>query len=1521
MNKSHIYSETSLMKTIMKSQLSLLFSLATLLGGINSLHAQGVAQGTSQYVNQFTGDFNYSVPLLTITGPNGEAFPLTANYSAGITVQQEASWIGLGWSLNTGAIHRQVNGVPDDWNGKVAHSEKGITTVMPGPPPYNDKSLKNRPYTHEYYGPLYYHKFPAPGSVNNYPSSPNETVEVMDTYRSDRGLSQNYPFEFPNYDSYFLSGPGIGGSIKPQLLEFGTLQHFDEGDYHHSYFASENKTNNFTRTKVKFHYRGEPGAQIKAPYYGIERIANGPFWQTYLDMEDNNLSSINANFKTPKAIETANDNYNGDINTALDRQLGGHFVEYWTNAEIYDHHYAGSNVIDDFLDFEIVSGAGDRTGSNYDSDGIGAYRVTTPSGMVYHYSLPVYTIDEKVYSFDLNNDYTYAGAFENIQVNRKADRYATSWLLTAITGLDYSDANANGIADAGDKGYWIALEYTRWWDDFTWRSPHYGYHSDLQSKRNVEVHSSGLAIPYSTYGESGNVSMGTKQLWYLDKIKTATQTAFFVKEVRKDAHGFEETASTNPQPKLSLSKIVLLDNADLAQFPTTTNITNQTGGSFTLPSGDVLETVNIDQYNANAANIEAVALRTVEFGQDYTLANNTYNNIASNYTTSDQTIAFTAGPLLVYRKIDSKSNAAASGKLTLNRITAYEFGYAQITPSWEFDYNSSNLNVNDNPDYDHRKTTYFGHYNSDNSASTVTSNIVRGGYTTSTNKDGADAWSLRKVLTPLGGEMTINYEADKFELIGYNNESQTPVAPERIFRISTMNFASTTPISTTITPIFNVFETGDVSGLLMDANVEGIDIYYYYDCAPLSSCGRVYKVGSDVTINQVNSTIFQVTAGITAASCDNSGCNAPTYTFDGVEGYAYLRFRMKSALGGGIRVASIDVREQPNDNTIYSNTFTYEKGICSNEPDRFVHDEFSNKLRRSRLAADRHAMGPSVGYSTVTEQQTHWVSGNNITQLGKTVTQFNNYTEPFVVQPKPAWMITGSTGLERQNLYEVIHVKNVLNYGQPQSSWVYDKDGELMASTQFQYETLDENMGRTEEVFYRGMRINNTTGQYDVNQVKSVYYKKELTSALRKTTSFIDGITTTTEIEQRDKYTGIPTRIRIESPTQGVVYQEKQLAYEVYPNMGLKTESPTKENRLTATYKELAKYLDTDDDDTKGGGKQEFATSFNKRTFTGGAFTNVSTTGYYRPKAAYAFEEYTGGALTWKYAGETTLYDEQDRVLEQKGIDNTFSAIRYGYDNRYAIAQAGNANFASFTHCGFETNTDMDNTSAQDYYFEGEVKNSTNLSALNFQLAGTTQKPAHTGDYMAEVPANYQGPIFTTKENNVVVSSETVHQGLQPGRTYRASVWVHNDSPNEATLVMHLNGQYNGGTTINDVQSVDKTDAVYTAGDWKLLQVNLTVPEDYVSSGGTNNDLRVYIENNSSTTNAWFDDLRFQPVDAQVSYIVYDKKRGLVTHALDNENFFSRNVYDNGGRVIETWIEQENGQKKTSSNTYHFARD
>jgi len=120
-----------LLATIRKSKITKVLSALLAMGILNSILPMqafaltaGPTQpevqsfepiGTNQMVDLFSGDFTYNIPLFELPGPDG-GYPFNLAYHSGIGMEQEASWVGLGWNLNPGAIVRNLRGLPDDFN-------------------------------------------------------------------------------------------------------------------------------------------------------------------------------------------------------------------------------------------------------------------------------------------------------------------------------------------------------------------------------------------------------------------------------------------------------------------------------------------------------------------------------------------------------------------------------------------------------------------------------------------------------------------------------------------------------------------------------------------------------------------------------------------------------------------------------------------------------------------------------------------------------------------------------------------------------------------------------------------------------------------------------------------------------------------------------------------------------------------------------------------------------------------------------------------------------------------------------------------------------------------------------------------------------------------------------------------------------------------------------------------------------------------------------------------------------------
>lgn len=97
---------------ITAEQLLPLQALALTSGPASPEFSSFTPAGSTGMVDLFSGDSKYNIPLMDIDG-----YPINLSYNGNVSMDDEASWVGLGWNLNLGSVNRQLRGVPDDFNG------------------------------------------------------------------------------------------------------------------------------------------------------------------------------------------------------------------------------------------------------------------------------------------------------------------------------------------------------------------------------------------------------------------------------------------------------------------------------------------------------------------------------------------------------------------------------------------------------------------------------------------------------------------------------------------------------------------------------------------------------------------------------------------------------------------------------------------------------------------------------------------------------------------------------------------------------------------------------------------------------------------------------------------------------------------------------------------------------------------------------------------------------------------------------------------------------------------------------------------------------------------------------------------------------------------------------------------------------------------------------------------------------------------------------------------------------------
>ncbi len=448
----------------------------------------------SQTVIPATGDLLLEEPLVTIPTVNGPDVQVTATYRSGVRVDQVASEIGLGWELKYGSrIMRTVNGIPDDW--------QRVATYAPSVGDFDEETGF----------------IAACGTIHT----------TRDLHRSREEDTYYYDL---SKDQYAISGPVLSGAIEPFIFEFKSIES-DEGSGEFD----------FSEITVR------PEFVMEESFHGDMESANYYPW-----------SNAPVDGSSEVVLPGAPASFSGtEYYTAAgtSRPVSSFHVEYFTNAEILAKRNAGS------YEFFVEPSEGIKrqspTGAGSFDQLIGAFRITDPSGFVYHYSLPVYlnystygqypleenydpiiTSNQNLNRKDQNGNYYIRDLTTNAVVEyRQESKYAITWNLTAVTGPDFKDVNQNHVIDEEDEGYWVKYNYEMIQQSFSHREPLLGHEVSYVGKTADNDLTGYLATFRSTDAE----------VYLLKSVETKDYVALNIWDIRNDEHGSIDHDLYDPQ--------------------------------------------------------------------------------------------------------------------------------------------------------------------------------------------------------------------------------------------------------------------------------------------------------------------------------------------------------------------------------------------------------------------------------------------------------------------------------------------------------------------------------------------------------------------------------------------------------------------------------------------------------------------------------------------------------------------------------------------------------------------------------------------------------------------------------------------------------------------------------------------------------------------------------------------------------------------------------------------------------------
>lgn len=1591
------------MKTIYFKALLVIILLVNC-GGSN---AQTTPANTlQQLVSPFTGDFNYNVPLLMVPNANGMPININLGYHAGIGMQQQASWVGLGWGCNPGEITRSLNGIPDDWNGNSIYVDSIYTACANQPDKNSNTELK-------YYGPLHFKDMQL-----------NQTNQIMDISISNlkgEQKSDGKIYQEPAYDNFNVSGPGISGQMQVGLFEYASLKAKSSENFNVKNAGDISPSPDDDPTCKRFE---------KSPqFYFTKYFSNAP----KKNITANNVTTaewdLTNNYSTFNPHNAPD--YSIDYNSTNNRAYQGRYIEYFTNRDIIQSFDPSDDnnvmVKHGFLDYQTPSEAANNPRPGLGNlDDIGAFNITLENGYTYHYSLPVYSTLPTIISYDYTIDepwfvsvFIQEGAqyfYSYFKRTYAEKRYVSSWKLTAITGPDYKDANHNGIADDGDAGDWVRYDYGLWCNNYVARLPEYGSEEDPLNRKYYRQEREVPLIPQKVISTTYN------QIYYLNNITTRSHTAFFIKDIRDD-----DMDDSIEMPLLYLKRILLVKNEDFDRLDSklmgnfsNTYVTSKHFSQDCIPSNCANPTLSSGEdipddtppdnchiyqeelYRGTKTSFEAYLLADVQLNYDYSLCKYLYNNINTKINTSvknhvanlcncdgncnwiDVTGSTTTFSSIEFDGLQSPPCQSgyedSTGKLTLKGIEFKGNGNVSVLPPYGFDYTSNDY-VDGvswkivNPNYDPDLIDFWGLYKSDRQKENGVP--VTGKYTTPISSLNTDAWSLRKIISPQGGEIHVKYAPDEYSQVKYATEDNT----NTILKQPKMTF------------LFDLLVGVELQTTIvhLESDLQSID---YLENPPYSEFFSAHcnDVGMLKLTNE--NSFYNNTSDSYITSVKT---NFPYFDADGQE------FLTETWINNGTNLNDRFWRQTTIAETdCYQSTISnclYQGQTSDNRIDTFIVGctAIPNGIR----------IEPNIG---------GFVVGNGIKGLSWYPNQGYKGDLEFSFNKMYGGGLRVSDikikdPTDSQNDYALAYTySNGICTQEPsvyRSTKIYDEWADPTGMPPRKYPEIpllafsnpdDARYALGPNVGYSNVTVTEV-GSNGGMHGKTVYsYRNidqtdEVANKPYDVYVNLDGRTHTTnsgcvdeedqfvEVEDRSSLYGAPLKTEVYDANNNLI-ASTQNTYGFDPD---RTYSETFHGAYTAT--NLSDGVQACDSTSQIKQYAVYKKSVynyaltQQTTYKNGLTTTVSYTTFDAitgaPTVTTVIDPTQGTSISIgypAYANSTyaALGSKVDDIANKNILGATYKQVAIKEDLSGAVVATTGGSYTpwqstrpTWNPTSLSITNDNVWNAPEKYIYNGNTDASLWKDAGGITLFDKFSAPLEVKDVMGRHSANIYGyqahylvaTAGNTEFRNFTYSSAEYLDGsgklegnnVAGSRVSAASVGI---SAHTGYYVAAIDGSLQGltssfvlnstdkgrkyqasvwvhdGTDINNVKFwaqisysdgsvdhvyVDNSTSLYQIDGWNLFNNVFTIDDQKTP---TTID---FYETNTGGSTMYADDISVKPYDATMSCYVYDQY-GNNTFLIDNSGLYTKNVYDAAGRVTETWKETATGVLKVSENKYHYAR-
>ncbi len=1436
---------------------------------------------TTDMVNLVTGDFVYNMPLLHVPGP-AKGFDLPLSYHGGILPNQDASWVGLGWSLNCGAINRNISKFPDDFNGETIESDisnKGITAVTRSWVVFSDVKHSEKGYGYS---------LTLQGLNYSWGKANDNAISIIGIGYNFEGDDKGMTFDSEEFvtnvaaaASYLVGAGVITGPLSSVIglldVGIGTYTQLKGMDQLGSVVSDFSDINGLWKTEVKNQWVNTDcllkSTQRQFINTGNDEISYGTLYLQNITRETNS----------------------GMIADNVYDENGNQLVNYPHVGNNYVHDY--NMHVDNDVSFQWSLNPTDIAYDYYSVQGTGVSGTITP------YRLDAGSISTNNFGDYMNFLKLCTTPFKNHRVNFRykgdiANKY------TYLTGENYGiDMTAGDLVN--QVGISVAANNNK---------PVYTVSDDIlyDSNKQIETDREGL---YSKRLASG------RYIKWVTNDEILNGTAFTNKNFL-DFLSPSERASFRDECK----NINYLDDFTGGHGIGGISITREDGVIYHY----ALPVYNLATVIVTDINYEDISGNTVS----------THKNL--NKFAIHWLLTAITGPDYIDRNDNNIVDEGDWGYWVNFSYTKGENAYLR-TPFDGYIYSPDEMTKSVNASV--RETYYLKSIGTPTHTAFFQKSVREDGKSRSpVLQDVYNSHKLnniyllnRKDYTRLIDNHSTNIDA--FEMGESDSNIQSFLKINQIKKISfNYNYELCNGYPT------NFNGNGKLS--LQCISTRGIndtkllpDFVFEYGANPNYNLDYwdgwgMYKIGGSNTnrIPTGSGTQWALTK-ITTPIGSVIEIEQERDKYSNVSGYSLPQ----DLKGGNARVSEIIVNDGIG--TKMSKKYIYTKdgtangqssGACSIEPsyNRSDIDLYDVYKKQSLL----NYPNTPVLYGKVTVLSNNDESGN---YLSKSQFEYemphydmvtcipNNIHDGFV----EGILVKIRNYLIKVNTNSIGSLKTIKKY--------YNND--LVQSVKYNYtNAISDDQGIFTEgsiyferclwgASYSTDRLFRTTKIMYPNILSSVEYK----SNGRKTTvsnlnfDFLTGRV----LSKKYKNDPLPWE-NISGKTFIVDYLP---AYKVYSNMGIKAENSSYKNMISQNVANLTKILDGSNYKVINANITKWEKDWTYRNYyesfeeyiEDGTISDIYRVnkkfiwkGDLNPDGTYSSSQFSkyntmeeiednfnvidSDVDGWQLVTEIKEYNKNSIPLEIRDINGDYSSTKMDVNNKKAIATISNASYRQYSYTGFEEAVSReDKIDFSGEIFGKEIKNSLYLSSevsdyMEYMNYPQSSINAHTGNFLVRIQGTEESSGNTGGPEVIILNESTV------SRKFQASVWVHENTSHAKLVIVSSETEH------------FNPDNCLKFGQWYLFTITGEIP--------AGESRKVYVDCIGSANFAWVDDFRVHPIDASMQSYVYDQHTGAVTAILDNNNIATKYTYDAGGKLIAVYKETPDGFKKISSHDYGYAR-